>query len=327
MVVGAAVAALVYDPLALAAGPKTVTLILVAVTALGLGLASRGPIRAPSRSVWLWLLACAWSALTLAWGNPAALAGLAGWLGAAGLMLQVGQLDVPARVEVARLAAAWIGSVSALAALVQRLVGAQGIAVHGGQGNPNWLGLVLAVALPLTVDAALAAAGARRRLLLGGCVVQLGGLLLSGSRVGWIALALVALVAAVGRRRRRWGVALVATAGLAATLWIAGRGEKPLVEAWAGRVQIWTATARAASVSQPFGVGLGDFGEAYLAQQGRVLSVLTPGQAARRFINATTAHGDWLQVSTLGLADRIPPSGWVRWTDGARLLVAGVGEE
>lgn len=38
-------------------------------------------------------------------------------------------------------------------------------------------------------------------------------------------------------------------------------------------------------------------------------------------------RGDWLQVSTLGLADRIPPSGWVRWTDGERLLVGGIGRE
>lgn len=38
-------------------------------------------------------------------------------------------------------------------------------------------------------------------------------------------------------------------------------------------------------------------------------------------------QGDWVQVSTLGLADRIPPSGWVRWTDGKRLLVGGVGRE
>ncbi len=38
-------------------------------------------------------------------------------------------------------------------------------------------------------------------------------------------------------------------------------------------------------------------------------------------------RGSWMQVSTLGLADRIPPSGWVRWTDGERLLVGGVGQE
>ena len=38
-------------------------------------------------------------------------------------------------------------------------------------------------------------------------------------------------------------------------------------------------------------------------------------------------RGDWVQVSTLGLADPMPPSGWLRWTDGERLLVGGIGQE
>jgi len=32
-------------------------------------------------------------------------------------------------------------------------------------------------------------------------------------------------------------------------------------------------------------------------------------------------HGDWLMVSTDGLADRIVPTGWIRWRDGEQLLV------
>ena len=44
-------------------------------------------------------------------------------------------------------------------------------------------------------------------------------------------------------------------------------------------------------------------------------------------LRVMAVRGDWLLVSTLGLADRIPPSGWVRWTDGERLLVGGIGEE
>lgn len=32
-------------------------------------------------------------------------------------------------------------------------------------------------------------------------------------------------------------------------------------------------------------------------------------------------RGDWLQVTTDGLADRIAPTGWIRWRDGERLLV------
>ena len=32
-------------------------------------------------------------------------------------------------------------------------------------------------------------------------------------------------------------------------------------------------------------------------------------------------QGSWLQVSTNGLADRIAPTGWIRWRDGDRLLI------
>jgi hypothetical protein len=32
-------------------------------------------------------------------------------------------------------------------------------------------------------------------------------------------------------------------------------------------------------------------------------------------------QGSWLQVSTNGLADRIVPTGWIRWRDGDRLLI------
>lgn len=55
-------------------------------------------------------------------------------------------------------------------------------------------------------------------------------------------------------------------------------------------------------------------------------SILATTPAGVR-LRPLAVRGDWVQVSTLGLADRIPPSGWVRWTDGARLLVGGIGEE
>ncbi|MEO0557973.1 MAG: hypothetical protein AAF170_07300 [Bacteroidota bacterium] len=49
-------------------------------------------------------------------------------------------------------------------------------------------------------------------------------------------------------------------------------------------------------------------------------------------LRTLAVRGDWLLVSTLGLADRIPPSGWIRWrepadTGDARLLVGGIGQE
>jgi hypothetical protein len=39
-------------------------------------------------------------------------------------------------------------------------------------------------------------------------------------------------------------------------------------------------------------------------------------------VRPLAVQGDWLLVSTLGLADRIPPAGWLRWRSGDRLLVA-----
>ncbi len=38
-------------------------------------------------------------------------------------------------------------------------------------------------------------------------------------------------------------------------------------------------------------------------------------------------RGNWVRVSTLGLAGPRPPAGWLRWTDGERLLVGGIGQE
>lgn len=59
------------------------------------------------------------------------------------------------------------------------------------------------------------------------------------------------------------------------------------------------------------------------ADDAPVLATTAPGWRLRPL----AVRGAWLQVSTLGLADRIPPAGWVRWTDGERLLVGGVGRE
>jgi hypothetical protein len=39
-------------------------------------------------------------------------------------------------------------------------------------------------------------------------------------------------------------------------------------------------------------------------------------------VRPLAVQGDWLLVSTLGLADRIPPAGWLRWRGEDRLLVA-----
>jgi hypothetical protein len=42
---------------------------------------------------------------------------------------------------------------------------------------------------------------------------------------------------------------------------------------------------------------------------------------ARASLRPLAIQGDWMQVSTDGLADKIVPTGWIRWRDGNRLLV------
>ncbi|MBP6310872.1 MAG: hypothetical protein KA408_01280 [Flavobacteriales bacterium] len=48
-------------------------------------------------------------------------------------------------------------------------------------------------------------------------------------------------------------------------------------------------------------------------------SVLADGAGA--LLNPLAVQGDWLMVGTSELADRIAPTGWIRWRDGERLLV------
>lgn len=44
-------------------------------------------------------------------------------------------------------------------------------------------------------------------------------------------------------------------------------------------------------------------------------------EGANALLVPLAVRGDWLMVSTDGLADRIVPTGWIRWRDGERLLV------
>ncbi len=39
-------------------------------------------------------------------------------------------------------------------------------------------------------------------------------------------------------------------------------------------------------------------------------------------LQSLAIQGSWLQVSTNGLADRIAPTGWIRWREGDRLLIS-----
>jgi tetratricopeptide (TPR) repeat protein len=288
------VAALAYDPRALAADPKRALGLLLAVVILAAAVARppRGVVRA-SPAALVFLAFVAWSGLTLAYGVPAGARDLGSWAAAAGLVLVT--LPWPARRV--RAAAGWAalftGTAVSAVAVAQLARGARGLFVHGGQGNANWLGLILALAIPLTLDLA----ASRRRVAIA-LPLQLAGLVLSHSRVAWAACALTALplLAALAWRKRGLAVIALALFTLAAAPPASSSEDVPISLAWQGRVWIWKTSAAAALAAAPAGAGLGGFAHAYLDAQGRRLAPLPPREASHRFVNATTAHCDWIEV-------------------------------
>jgi len=343
-----AIAIVAYDPRAPAADPKRAIGLLVAVIALAASVADRNaylerqrgvgsrsvdarrPASLPSLTLGVRVLLrggggnspvlafvgfVAWCGVTLLWGVPSGARDLGAWVAAAGIALAC---PVDRARRAAERAAVLAGSASAAIALLQRLAGARGIFVHGGQGNANWLGLLLAITLPLTLGLALhlRREGAARASLatMAAFALQLVGLALSHSRVAWAASALTLSALALPFARSmpsRWRVLVVVApiAAIAIPLAIAVRtparaapssiaegDDVPLSIAWQGRVWIWRASADAAVAALPAGAGLGGFAHAYLDAQGERLAPLDPKSASHRFINATTAHADWLEV-------------------------------
>ncbi|MGE0587485.1 MAG: hypothetical protein AB7O48_02860 [Cyclobacteriaceae bacterium] len=49
-------------------------------------------------------------------------------------------------------------------------------------------------------------------------------------------------------------------------------------------------------------------------------SIIASVQGAQ--LRPVAVKGDWLMVSTVGLADRIVPTGWIRWKKGDQLLIS-----
>jgi tetratricopeptide (TPR) repeat protein len=287
-----AACALAWDPLAEAADPKRVLGLVLAALAVAAWIARRAKTRATSWGARCGALFVAMSAASLLWGAPSGARDL-GTMGVA-----VGAATIGAQVgprfarRIARVAALAIGGATGALAMVSS---------HAGEGNPNWLGLLLATTLPPSLDAVLAG---RRRILAGAATLaQLAGLVASHSRVGWIAafVACGAVLSCAARRpaRRRVVViaSIVAVGATAALVRVEARADVPAPLALAGRAWIWHQTARATASALPFGVGLGRFGHAYLDAQGAELARGAPPEAARRFVNATTAHDDYLQAA------------------------------
>ena len=298
--VAAALAGLAWDPAAAAADPKRVLVLLVAAAAIASTRRTRAVEVAPAGLLFVAFVAL--SALSLCWGAGGGWRDLA-TLGGAGLLLAAASLrPCEEAASIARTAASVLGGGAALWALAEVVMGARGLAVHGGQGNPNWLGLLLATTLPLSLSALLRAErgsrGARAVLALL-ALPQIPALLLAQSRTAWIALAVAAAATLADRRaplKRSVGVALVVSGAAAiALVFFLHAGA---VHSFDGRIWIWRLAARAAAGALPWGAGLGAFPRLFLDQQGPALAALPTGEAARRFVYATTAHNDWLEITT-----------------------------
>jgi tetratricopeptide (TPR) repeat protein len=287
LAVGIAAAALAYDPRAPAASAKSVALALVAAVALASSFArpeSPGRRCVPIGAAGLALVA-GWYTVTMAWA-PAPSVPIS-WLSAAALALALGARPLEERSAIAELAAVLISAGSCVIAIVEAVTGAAWL--HGGHGNPNWLGLTLAAALPLVLGRlARAWNGTERWPLVACATASLIAIALSASHTAWVALALSALWFAPGRAR--WFAALPVVG-----LVIAHRA---LASAIDGRLWIWRASARAALAGLP--VGHGSFSFAYLDAQAPMLRELSYDQAAQHFVNATDAHHGALQLLVLG---------------------------
>lgn len=318
IVAGVVAASLVYDPSAAAAHPKRVAGLLVTLFAVVGVLAARsrgqrlfgGPTLSPALSGWLAFVVV--SGVSILWGKPAGLDDAMGWVAGAGVALAAGALPRRVARSAALSAGWWIGSVSAVAVLAQWMGGTRGIALHGGHGNGNWLGLVLAVTLPLSAGLAKAAHDRRApwwAAAVVGVGLQLPALLLASSRVAWVACAVsigvatwLAFPAATTWRRVAGAFAVVLV--LSAASWTALRFESGTerqvggnaTTSIAGRKWIWNASLDAGKTALPMGTGLGGFAHAYLDAQGTALAGLPVTEASRRFQNATTAHQEWIQA-------------------------------
>jgi hypothetical protein len=364
LTVGAVFACVVYDPDATAADAKRVALLSVAVlcvaSALFIDKIDRSQLQLSPSLRWgvaFFVL----SAISLAWGRSPGWLDLGTWSGALGVGWAAAQSGEREARTTVRWVSVLVGAIVSSWALAAFAMGHRGFGIHAGQGNPNWLGLLLAIALPLSLDAS--ADDSRQVRLLSGfsVMVQVVALFLSHSRVGWIAAGVsvaMAVVAAVRFRQRSMLVnfgALAVGLALSGAIGMSARGsalarngssvvnrlvdpadkpnDAPPARAIEGRVWIWRSSLDAVRQSLPLGAGLGGFGHAYLDAQGQRLTAMTPRSAARHFVNATTAHHDFVQVAvesgplaSLALLGCLALAGLsflrARWQAGAGALVA-----
>ncbi|MCA9645927.1 MAG: O-antigen ligase family protein [Polyangiaceae bacterium] len=305
-----------WDPAATALAPKALAVCVLALCGAAWCAFRGAPLVLPSPlgAAGLWV---AWSCFSLLWGSPGALVGLSFNIAALVLALvaRATWSNKELRQQLRKLAV-FLGVSTAAWALYQYAGGARGSYIHGGLGNPNWLGLSLALTLLLSIPQRSALHSLRGRLAVAlSLTPQLAALYLAQSRVAWVALVVALVVGLLRVSLQRLDPTRIRAAKLgrlaphlawlcAMTAPLGAWGAAPSASgswqaALAGRRFIWR-SALEAMAQNPLkaltGFGSGRFSEAFLEGQGALLGELSERSAARAFQALQSAHSDWLQT-------------------------------
>ncbi|MEZ4233481.1 MAG: O-antigen ligase family protein [Polyangiaceae bacterium] len=301
-----ALALLVWDPHATAQAPKAFAVCAVTLVGAAWCAFRRAPLVLPralaAAGVWV-----AWSCLGLLWGSPSAVCGQ-GLAMAAFVLALLGRASwsiADLRLGLHGLAT-FLGVSTSGWALYQYLTGARGSYLHGGMGNPNWLGLLLVLTLLLGAPGPRALSSGRGRLKAALTLTpQLAVLYLAEARVAWVALCVAVVFAALRfrvastQRLTPHLVWLCAVAAPVAAWGATPSGSGGWQEALAGRRFIWRSALEPLAL-HPLqaltGLGSGEFAGAFLEGQGALLAQLGERSAARAFQAVQSAHSDWVQA-------------------------------
>lgn len=290
----ACLVALAYDPNAPAADPKRWGLLVLGVFgALAAAMGSR-PSPVPSRVEVLGALFVAWSVVSIAWGTRSGFVDAAPWVGAIGIVLFFRQTRAFGAAFFEN-ATCTLCTVLAVIALVEaNLFGTSW--VHGLQGNPDWLGLVLALGVPCFV-----ARIAERRIFVLGLLLVVVALAFAHARGGAIAAMAGAIGVIVPRRAASEANDRPA---LSAAAVASGFHDHPWLQSLAAREWLFRCSYDVGFVHFPFGAGLGRFHEAFLGAQSARLAALPIALQESTYLNATTSHSDisqaWAETGLVG---------------------------
>ncbi len=181
--------------------------------------------------------------------------------------------------------------------------------VYGTLGNPNFVGVVMAMSLPLTLAlTGGAAAGLRRRVVWVALAVQAGALVATGSRGAVLGLGAAVATYALLRwtRRVRVGLAAVALFAIAA---IAVSPARSLETTAAGRLHLWRIVGPHVSEAPLVGLGPGAVTVRFSAWQ---RAAARDGVRDPRFAGLTDhVHNDYLEAlverGAFGLLSALAP--------------------